>query len=266
MSATAAAAAASRSSVQQRVGEVAGGPRLHAALPAAKTRFNRYLATIGLPKIDDLQDADVENPGDISTIMGGWGAYLMRNPPRYLNNSSKILEPTGVGNAFGLIKENLKSKFPNHDDFGDESWFTMQKANIVSSLGKNKIRGLDGTDEGPGKVGIVRCNPDIELLDADRTTSGYYDDEPNDLVKINQELLSTDSPRMSNVYERRLAINATYNADGRSGEVKYLNYQSFQYDPVVVGRDLILRTCLTRTLDQPQHSVEMPVLKHRQVQ
>ena len=232
MSATAAAAAASRSSVQQRVGEVAGGPRLHAALPAAKTRFNRYLATIGLPKIDDLQDADVENPGDISTIMGGWGAYLMRNPPRYLNNSSKILEPTGVGNAFGLIKENLKSKFPNHDDFGDESWFTMQKANIVSSLGKNKIRGLDGTDEGPGKVGIVRCNPDIARLgDAAGGDSGIYEDEPSDLVTINRDLLSSN-PRLSNIYERRLAINATYGADGRSGEPKYLNYQSFVYDPV----------------------------------
>ena len=117
----------------------------------------------------------------------------MRNPPRYLNNSSKILEPTGVGNAFGLIKENLKSKFPNHDDFGDESWFTMQKANIVSSLGKNKIRGLDGTDEGPGKVGIVRCNPDIARLgDAAGGDSGIYEDKDPTIESMSAEAKKLD--------------------------------------------------------------------------
>ena len=54
-----AAAGAARRSIQQRGGAVAGGPRSHAALPAAKTRFNAYLSTVGLPDIDNLQHNDV---------------------------------------------------------------------------------------------------------------------------------------------------------------------------------------------------------------
>lgn len=224
--------AASRSALQQRVGSVAGGARQHGALPAAKTRFNKYLASIELPNIDDLQCDDINGPGDIITIMGGWGDHMKRNPPRHMNNPSKLLDPAGVGNAFGLIKEHLKSKFADHDDFKNEVWFTLQKADVLSSLGKSKIRGLDGDDEGTEKVGIVRCNPDADALDdADASASYYHDDEPHDLLTINRDLLRPTGERMSDVYERRLAINATYSADGRSGEIKYLNYQSFQYDP-----------------------------------
>ena len=68
--------AASRSALQQRVGSVAGGARQHGALPAAKTRFNKYLASIELPNIDDLQCDDINGPGDIATIMGGWGDHM----------------------------------------------------------------------------------------------------------------------------------------------------------------------------------------------
>ena len=148
-----AAAGAARRSIQQRGGAVAGGPRSHAALPAAKTRFNAYLSTVGLPDIDNLQNDDVNYPGEIKYIMGGWGDHMKRNPPRYLTNANKVLDSSSVGNAFGLIKEHLKSKFPNHVDWNDDSWFTMQKADVLSSLSKTQIRGADGTDEGPGKVG-----------------------------------------------------------------------------------------------------------------
>ena len=77
---------------------------------------------------------------------------MKRNPPHHVNNPTKLLEPAGVGNAFGLIKEHLKSKFADHDDFKNEVWFTLQKADVLSSLGKSKVRGLDGETFLPEEV------------------------------------------------------------------------------------------------------------------
>ena len=185
---------------------------------------------MNLSSVEDLTPDDVASPGDIQTLMSCWGQHIVDNPPTHMNNSNKLLDADSVGNAFGLIKEYLKDRFPSHPDFTDEYWFTLAKGQIVSRLSSANIRGTSGTSEEPGKVGIVRLNPDINLGQHEEGvgTTPYLDEAP-DLVSIVRDVLISD---LSDIHQRRLALNTTYSADGRGGEVKYLNYQSFVYDPV----------------------------------
>ena len=206
-------------------------PRAPPELSSYKTRFNAYLQHIGLPFVDDLTPEDVASPGDIESIMCSWAEYMSTNPPRYMNNRDKLLKADGVGNGFGLIKEYLKDRFGRHVDWTDETWFTLSKGALVKKLERDSVRGTSGVDEVPGKIGIVRLNPDAGVIEGHDgvSTSPFADDVP-DMVTINRKLLKTS--KLGDKHQRRLALNLTYAADGRSGEVKYLNYQGMTYDPV----------------------------------
>ena len=206
-------------------------PRAPPELSSYKTRFNAYLQHIGLPFVDDLTPEDVASPGDIESIMCSWAEYMSTNPPRYMNNRDKLLNADGVGNGFGLIKEYLKDRFGRHVDWTDETWFTLSKGALVKKLERDSVRGTSGVDEVPGKIGIVRLNPDAGVIEGHDgvSTSPFADDVP-DMVTINRKLLKTS--KLGDKHQRRLALNLTYAADGRSGEVKYLNYQGMTYDPV----------------------------------
>lgn len=209
----------------------AAAPRAPPELAPYKVRFNAYLQQIGLPSVDDLTPEDVANVGDISSIMCLWAEYMMANPPRHANNSNKLLKPDGVGNGFGLIKEYLKDRFSRHVDWEDESWFTLSKGALVKKLERDSVRGTSGIDEVPGKIGIVRLNPDAGLTEGhDGISTSPFADEVPDLVTIIRKLLKTS--KLGEKHQRRLAVNLTGAADGRSGEVKYLNYQGMACDPV----------------------------------
>ena len=108
------------------------------------------------------------------------------------------------------------SLFPGHEDWKeDDYWFTKTKKDIVSSIGKSRVRGGDEEEE-PSKVAVVR----------DRDV--YNREYMPDLVHINRDLLKSN---LSDVYQRRVAINMTFAADGRPGEIKYLNMKSMAYNP-----------------------------------
>ena len=206
-------------------------PRAPPELAPYKVRFNAYLQQIGLPSVDDLTPEDVENVDDISSIMCLWAEHMMANPPRHAHNPNKLLKSDGVGNGFGLIKEYLKDRFSSHVDWNDESWFTLSKGALVKKLERDSVRGTSGIDEVPGKIGIVRLNPDADLMEGhDGISTGAFADEVPDQVTIIRKLLKTS--KLGNKNERRLALNLTSAADGRFGEVKYLNYQGMACDPV----------------------------------
>ena len=237
MSAAAAAAAATAASRATANRQRTAVPREPPELRAYKTRFNAYLVApassggLGLPPVDDLTPEDVASPGDIESIMCSWAEYMMANPPRNSRNTEKLLKADGVGNGFGLVKEYLKDKFGRHDDWKDETWFTLSKGALVKKLERDSVRGTSGVDEVPGKIGIVRVNPDADIVEghAGISTTPFADDIP-DLVTIIRKLLKTS--KLGDKEQRRLALNLTYAADGRSGEAKYLNYQSMGCDPV----------------------------------
>ena len=88
---------------------------------------------------------------------------MMTNPPRNVRNPEKLLKADGVGNGYGLVKEHLKDKFGQHDDWNDETWFTLSKGALVKKLERDSVRGTSGVDEVPGKIGIVRVNPDADI-------------------------------------------------------------------------------------------------------
>ena len=163
MSAAAAITAASRATAGRRRTAV---PREAPELRTYKTRFNAYLVApassggLGLPPVDDLTAEDIANPGDIESIMCSWAEYMMANPPRNSRNPEKLLKADGVGNGFGLVKEYLKDKFGQHDDWKDETWFTLSKGALVKKLERDSVRGTSGVDEVPGKIGVVRVNPE----------------------------------------------------------------------------------------------------------
>ena len=106
-------------------------------LAAHKTRFNEHLVLLGLPLVDNLTPADVASPGDIESIMCSWADHMSTHPPRYLTNPNKLLKANSVGKGFRLIKEHLKDKFGRHDDWNDETWFTLAKGALVKKLDKD---------------------------------------------------------------------------------------------------------------------------------
>ena len=190
MSAAAAAAtAASRATANRQRTAV---PREPPELRAYKTRFNAYLVApassggLGLPPVDDLTPEDVASPGDIESIMCSWAEYMMANPPRNSRNTEKLLKADGVGNGFGLVKEYLKDKFGGHDDWKDETWFTLSKGALVKKLERDSVRGTSGVDEVPGKIGIVRVNPDADIVEghAGISTTPYADDIPDLVARL----------------------------------------------------------------------------------
>lgn len=185
-------------------------------LKPAKALFNKFLEKQGLPSCDDLEHSDLADPGAIETILFRWAEDMIAHPPTHQNNNGKYLDRTTVGNYFGLVKERLQLLFPDHDDFNTaDFWFTKTKAEILKELGQSRVRG-GGNEEEPGKVAIVRV----------RDKQG--DEDIPDLLTIQQDLLLSDQ---SDTRERRLALNLTFGADGRSGEVKYLSYKSFACNP-----------------------------------
>ena len=176
MSAAAASTAASRATANRQRTAV---PREPPELRAYKTRFDAYLVApassggLGLPPVDDLTPEDVASPGDIESIMVSWAEYMMTNPPRNVRNPEKLLKADGVGNGYGLVKEHLKDKFGQHDDWNDETWFTLSKGALVKKLERDSVRGTSGVDEVPGKIGIVRVNPDADIVEGDRRFEGF---------------------------------------------------------------------------------------------
>jgi len=149
--ATAATAATTATAGRQRTAV----PRAPPELPAYKKRFNEYLTRppssggLGLPPVDALTPEDVASPGDVESVMCSWAEHMSTHPPRHMNNPGKLLKADGVGNGFGLVKEHLKDKFGRHDDWNDETWFTLAKAALVKKLDKDGIRGASGVDEVP---------------------------------------------------------------------------------------------------------------------
>ena len=139
----------------------------------------------------------------------------MANPPMQQRKKDKRLDAASVGNYFGLVKEYLKGRFPDHTDFEDEWWFTNSKSQLVRHLAQNKIR---TGDEEASKVSVVR----------ERSIYKRDEDMP-DFLSIQRDLLRSD---ISDKYERRALLNTTFTSDGRSGEGKYLSYRSFAYEPV----------------------------------
>ena len=110
----------------------------------------------------------------------------MANPPRNSRNTEKLLKADGVGNGFGLVKEYLKDKFGRHDDWKDETWFTLSKGALVKKLERDSVRGTSGVDEVPGKIGIVRVNPDADIVEghAGISTTPYADDIPDLVARL----------------------------------------------------------------------------------
>ena len=88
------------------------------------------------------------------------------------------------------------------------SWLRAKIKNrsLLTQLERDSVRGTSGVDEVPGKIGIVRLNPDAGVIEGHDgvSTSPFADDVP-DMVTINRKLLKTS--KLGDKHQRRLALN-----------------------------------------------------------
>ncbi|GFH47346.1 hypothetical protein CTEN210_03821 [Chaetoceros tenuissimus] len=200
---------------------------------AACDHFNTFLSVEKkLPSIDKLTYEDVEEENAV-IILTDFLDWLQTNP--YLNRNTTEPRPLAEGSAKGYfcrVRVILSKTFPSHPwlkepEVEHMSWWKDLVASFTSSLRRTQHNMEEPIDDKTFPLYRDLRNRTYRPLtigstSKDATTSNI------DLTFIQRQLFQNPSPSH---YNKMSYIATTYHADGRGGEVKFLKWNEFRYDP-----------------------------------
>ncbi len=100
---------------------------------------NVRIYVIENPSFEELLPSDVEEDGEVYSILGSFAYYLATNPPKNRTTNNLLVAET-VQLYFGKVKEQLKIKFPKAVDWKTESeWYSSMLKNLKDAIERNKV-------------------------------------------------------------------------------------------------------------------------------
>ena len=115
-----------------------GAPSTKIGNNAAISLFNNFQKGNENPSFEELLPSDVEEDGEVYSILGSFAYYLATNPPKNRTTNNLLVAET-VQLYFGKVKEQLKIKFPKAVDWKTESeWYSSMLKNLKDATERNK--------------------------------------------------------------------------------------------------------------------------------
>jgi hypothetical protein len=116
-----------------------GAPSTKSGNTSAMVLFNKFQGENENPAVEDLLPTDVEEDGEVFSILDSSAYILATNPPK--NKATKnLLVADTVQIYFGKVKEQLKAKFPNALAWKNESdWYSTMLKNLKDAAEQNKV-------------------------------------------------------------------------------------------------------------------------------
>ena len=184
-----------------------------------------------------MKDDDVEGD-NLKFILVEFARRLVKNPPVHANTDKPLVVRT-VKQYFSSMKSVFHNRWPDNTCWKEQEWHSQLLADLDKLLLRHSINNGDGT----GRQSV--CQPVYRknnwLLSGDHGSSGK-DGSCVELIHVCKELLRRCASEGTGMMAERCYILFTYLADARGGEVKFLRYNNWIWDP----RLLLLETALVR--------------------
>jgi regulator of replication initiation timing len=207
----------------QRLATAATAGSTHVGDNSAIQLYNEYAEAMGLSKLADITDVQVEGD-NITDMIADFGIWLASTNIKNKSVKKKVvfITPGTKVEYFGKLKEEMHRKFRHHECWRrEEDWYSKMRDSVKIIAARI---GLNGGDTNNLKThGIYKRNTEGLLSEPWPSDSAGA----RDLEGVCEALIK--SPRLD-ASLRRIGLIVTYSADGRGGECKFLRYDTMRWD------------------------------------
>jgi hypothetical protein len=193
----------------------------------AKRLFNSFAQRFGYANIDTINDKNDEGNSQFPIILSCFANWLLRQAPT--NKPGELYMPKSHLQILSQVKESIKQLNPKSIAWATEdTWYAKMRVDLESrSKDQRTAEALTSLDVVP-----IYRQVDMNIYGS---RPGAYN---GDLHNIILNMLRT---RDKDLYQDRLLLSFAWNSDARGGEMKFLNYQDWFYDPFLNCLDLVWR-------------------------
>lgn len=132
--------------------------------PAIKL-FDRYQTEVmNDPKLADLTEGQVE-ADNLFNLLSSFGSWMANTPIPNQNrvNKDKVLDVTTLGQYFGRVKEALRERFPDHEQFKleDKEWWRDLLKSFLDEAKRVQRNGHDDYREAASRPVYKKVEPGL---------------------------------------------------------------------------------------------------------